>query len=439
MINRPEYLNDLIRWKDKDDMIKVVTGVRRCGKSTLFQLFQEYLKKEGVSDKQILNINLEMADNAPLLNWQKLHDYIEEHTIKDKMNYVFLDEIQMVEEYQRAVNSLRLKKNIDLYITGSNAYMFSQKLTTLLSGRYIEIKMLPLSFKEYMSVFPNLDESSYDKKFNDYVSYGSFPQIMNFYKKETTPLTSFPSGPKEVEPGKYAFSSVQNKLDEHAWHNYLDSLYNTIIVKDIMTRQGIQELSKLNRVIKFMFDNIGSETSLNNISNVLNNDLKLDPKESKIHVQTIEKYIDGLLDGYIFYKVLPSYLKGKSRLRSNAKYYAVDVGLKYFLLGGTSTQDAGHILENIVYLELKRRGYDVEAGKVGDMEVDFVAKLPGGKVEYYQVAQSVQSEEVLARELKSLQSLKDSYPKYILSRDYNNSNYNGIQHLNVLNWLMDKK
>ena len=188
-----------------------------------------------------------------------------------------------------------------------------------------------------------------------------------------------------------------------------------------------------------MFDNIGSETSLNNISNVLNNDLKLSPKESKIHVQTIEKYIDGLLDGYIFYKVSPNYLKGKSRLRSNAKYYAVDVGLKYFLLGGASAQDAGHILENIVYLELKRRGYDVETGKVGDMEVDFVAKLPGGKVEYYQVAQSVQSEEVLARELKSLQSIKDSYPKYILSRDYNNSNYNGIQHINVLNWLMDKK
>jgi predicted AAA+ superfamily ATPase len=206
-----------------------------------------------------------------------------------------------------------------------------------------------------------------------------------------------------------------------------------------MVRQGIYELSKLNRVIKFMFDNIGSETSLNNISNVLNTDLKLGPKESKIHVQTIEKYIDGLLDGYIFYKVSLSYLKGRLRLRGNAKYYAVDAGLRYFLLGGTSTQDAGHILENIVYLELKRRGYDVETGKVGNMEVDFVAKLPGGKMEYYQVAQSVQSEETLARELKPLQSLKDSYPKYILSRDYNNGNYNGIQHINVLNWLMDKK
>ena len=439
MINRPEYLNDLIRWKDKDDMIKVVTGVRRCGKSTLFQLFQEHLKNNGVSDKQILNINLEMADNAVLLNWQKLHDYIEEHTAKDQMNYVFLDEIQMVEEYQRAVNSLRLKKNIDLYITGSNAYMFSQKLSTLLSGRYIEIKMLPLSFKEYLSAFPNLDENSYDRKFNDYVSYGSFPQIMDFYKKETTPLFSFPKGPKEVEPNKYAFSSVQNNLDEHAWHNYLDSLYNTIIVKDIMARQGIQELSKLNRVIKFMFGNIGSETSLNNISNVLNNDLKLDAKESKIHVQTIERYIEGLLDSYIFYKVQPSSLKGKSMLRSNAKYYAVDVGLKYFLLGGNSTQDAGHILENIVYLELKRRGYTVEFDKEGGVEVDFVAKLPGGKVEYYQVTQSVQGEEILNRELKSLQAINDNYPKYILSRDYNNSNYNGIQHINVLNWLMGKK
>lgn len=439
MINRPEYLENLIRWKDVNDMIKVVTGVRRCGKSTLFQLFQEYLKKNGVTDKQIININLEMADNAPLLNWEKLHNHIEKITIKNKMNYVFLDEIQMVEEYQKAINSLRLKKNIDLYVTGSNAYMFSQKLTTLLSGRYIEIKMLPLSFKEYMSAFPNLDENSYDRKFNDYVSYGSFPQIMNFYKKEELAEWTTSEGHSIVtHEGEKIHFQIGRELNEHAWHNYLDSLYNTIIVKDIMARQGIQELSKLERVIKFMFDNIGSETSLNKISNTLNNDLKLNVKESKLHVQTIEKYIDGLLDGYVFYKVVPNYLKGKARLRSNAKYYAVDVGLKYFLLGGNSTQDAGHVLENIVYLELKRRGYTVESGKVGDMEIDFVAKLPGGKVEYYQVAQSVQSEETLKRELKSLQALKDSYPKFILSRDYNNSNYNGIQHINVLNWLMEK-
>ena len=411
MINRPEYLDTLIRWKNHDDMIKVVTGVRRCGKSTLFLLFQDYLKKNGVSEKQILGINLELAENAKFLDWRVLYDYVKEQALTDKMNYVFLDEIQMVPQYQRAVNGLRLRKNIDVYVTGSNAYMFSQKLTTLLSGRYIEIQMLPLSFKEYMSAFPGADENSPDKQFNDYVTRGSFPQTLNFYNAE-------------------------NEFDQLMWNNYMDSLYNTIIVKDIMARQGIQEISKLNRVIKFMFGNIGSETSLTNISNVINNDLKLKPAESKIHVQTIEKYLDALLDGYVFYKASPAYLKGKAMLRSNAKYYASDAGLRYFLLGGGLREDAGHILENIVYLELKRRGYNLQFGKVGGEEVDFVAAQPGGRVEYYQVAQSVLSEETLNRELAPLQAIKDNYPKYLLTRDYNNTNYQGIRHINVLQWLL---
>lgn len=412
MINRPEYLEKLIDWKDKSDLIKVVTGIRRCGKSTLFLLFQDYLKKNGISDKQIITINLEMAENNSLLDYKVLHEHILQKCKSKKMHYVFLDEIQMVDQYQKAVNSLRLKENIDLYLTGSNAYMFSQKLTTLLSGRYIEIKMLPLSFKEYMSAFENSTQQTYDTKFNDYVIFGSFPQILNFYNDKS-------------------------KVNETLWHDYLDSIYNTIIVKDIMARQGIKELSKLNRVIKFMFDNIGSETSINNISNVLNNDLKIKPKESKIHAQTIENYIQGLVDGYVFYKVTPEYLKGKNRLRSNSKYYAADTGLKYFLLGENATKDAGHILENIVFLELKRRGYDVETGKVGDNEIDFVAKKPFGTVEYYQVAQTIQDEETLKRELKPLQMLDDSYPKFILSRDYSNGNYKGIKHINVLKWLMN--
>ena len=332
MINRSEYLKTLIRWRDKNDLIKVVTGIRRCGKSTLFQLFQAYLKEQGVLDAQILSINLELADYAHLLDYQALHSYILSHCAPGKRTYVFLDEIQMVPEFQKAVNSLRLHKNIDLYITGSNAYMFSQKLTTLLAGRYIEIKMLPLSFKEYMSAFPELTENAYDRKFNEYITYGSFPQILDFYHK--------------------------GGFDNLAWHNYLESIYNTIIVKDIMARQGIKELSKLERVIRFMFSNIGSETSLSKISNVLNADAR-----GNIHVQTIENYIEGLLDGYAFYKVLPKYLKGKGRLRSHAKYYAADMGLRYFLLGGNAGQDAGHILENIVFLELKRRGYEVFIGK----------------------------------------------------------------------------
>ncbi len=405
MINRSEYLKTLIRWRDKNDLIKVVTGIRRCGKSTLFQLFQAYLKEQGVLDAQILPINLELADYAHLLDYQALHSYILSHCAPGKMTYVFLDEIQMVPEFQKAVNSLRLHKNIDLYITGSNAYMFSQKLTTLLAGRYIEIKMLPLSFKEYMSAFPELTENAYDRKFNEYITYGSFPQILDFYHK--------------------------GGFDNLAWHNYLESIYNTIIVKDIMARQGIKELSKLERVIRFMFSNIGSETSLSKISNVLNADAK-----GNIHVQTIENYIEGLLDGYAFYKVLPNYLKGKGRLRSNAKYYAADTGLRYFLLGGNAGQDAGHILENIVFLELKRRGYEVQTGRINQEEVDFVATLSGGKIEYYQVAQSILDENTFQREIKPLKAIKDNYPKFILTRDYNTGNDNGIEILNVLKWLM---
>jgi predicted AAA+ superfamily ATPase len=302
-------------------------------------------------------------------------------------------------------------------LQGSNAYMFSSSISTLLSGRFIEIKMLPLSFKEYMYAFQGMTNITLEVKFNDYLTHGSFSQLLDF-------LVSYPNSEIKV-------------LDKKAWHNYLGSLYNTIIVKDIMARRGIQDFSKLGRVIRFMFGNIGNETS-NNISNVINNDLKLKPNEKKIHAQTIERYLDSLTDGYVFYKATPYYIKGKERLRSNAKYYAVDTGLRYFLLGGTLQDDAGHILENIVYLELNRRGYKVEIGKIGIQEVDFVAQLPGGKIEYYQVAQRVIGEDTLKRELTPLLSIKDSYPKYLLTRDYNNSIYKGIQHINVINWLMGK-
>ncbi|MDR2616626.1 MAG: ATP-binding protein [Endomicrobium sp.] len=419
MINRPEYLADLVRFKDKDDLIKIVTGVRRCGKSTLFLLFQDYLLRNGVFKEQILHINLELAENSSLLAWQNLHKHVESHIEANKMNYVFLDEIQIVKDFPKAINSLRLKKNVDLYVTGSNAYMFSSSISTLLSGRFIEIKMLPLSFREYMYVFEGTPNITLEAKFNDYLIYGSFPQVLDFLM--------------------FSQTSEIKELDKKAWHSYLDSLYNTIIVKDIMSRRGIPDFSKLERIIRFMFGNIGSQTSINNISNVINNDLKSHPNEKKIHAQTIEKYIDSLTDGYVFYKTTSYYLKGKERLRSNAKYYAVDTGLRYFLLGGALQNDTGHILENVVYLELKRRGYKVEIGKIGDLEIDFVAQLPGGKIEYYQVAQSVISEDTLKRELTPLLSIKDSYPKYLLTRDYSNNIYKGIQHINIINWLLGKE
>ncbi|WP_010261800.1 ATP-binding protein [Treponema primitia] len=413
MINRPEYLADLLRWKDKDDLIKIITGVRRCGKSTLLMLFQDYLRNNGVKDSQILDINLEMAANDTLLDWKALHRYVEGHAAKGKKTYVLLDEIQMVSDFPRAVNSLRLKKNIDVYVTGSNASMLSKDIKNVLGGRTIEIKMLPFSFKEYLSSFPENDRTELDKKYNDYVTRGSFPQTIEFYTNTAA-------------------------YDERAWHTYMDSVYNTIIVKDVLSRQGIQEFSKLERVIAFMFSTIGSETSINNMGTTINNDMKGKPTDSKIHALTIERYLESLLDGYVFYKVNPSYLRGKNRLRSNAKYYAVDAGLRYFLLGGTAINDAGHVLENVVYLELLRRGYDVEFGKIGDTEIDFVARKPGGKVEYYQVTQTLMDKKVLERELGPLQQIQDNYPKFILSRDYDSSNFAGIRHINVLEWLTKK-
>jgi predicted AAA+ superfamily ATPase len=218
----------------------------------------------------------------------------------------------------------------------------------------------------------------------------------------------------------------------------MDSVYNTIIVKDVLSRQGVKEFSKLDRVIRFMFGNIGSETSINNMGTIINNDMSGKSADSKIHAETIGKYLDDLLDGYVFYKANPNFLKGKNALRSNAKYYAVDTGLRYFLLGGTSIDDSGHILENIVYLELLRRGWDVEFGKAGELEIDFVARKPGGKMEYYQVAQTLLDKTVLERELAPLQQLPDNYPKFILSRDYDSSNFAGIRHINVLEWLTMK-
>ena len=408
MIDRPVYLSGLLRWKDKNGLVKIVTGARRCGKSTLFALFQNRLRQDGVSDDRILHINLELANNAKLLDWQTLHNHVEANLAESGTTYVFLDEIQTVADFQRAVNSLRLNPKIDLYLTGSNAYMFSNELSTLISGRYIEIKMLPLSFKEFLSAFHSTPEPL-DRLFDRYVTFGSFPQTLYFYDRNN------------------------ETIDAVQWNDYMDSLYSTVIVKDVLSRQGIKEPEKLRRIVRFMFANVGNETSLNNISNTLSREN--DAKSGKIHAQTIEKYLECLLDAHVLYKAQPHFLKGKELLRSNAKYYAVDIGLRHYLIGSA---DAGAVLENIVYLELLRRGYKVETGKIGNREVDFVATRAGGELEYYQVSQSVIDQETLKRELASLQAVNDNYPKYLLTRDYSTANYEGIRHLNVLQWLAEK-
>lgn len=396
MINREEYLNELIRWKDKD-LIKVVTGIRRCGKSTLFDLFIDYLKMSGVKSNQIIYINLEDAD-YDFKDYKELYHFINEKIIFEDNFYVFLDEVQNVPGFQRAVDSLYIKKNVDVYITGSNAYLLSGELATLLSGRYIEIKMLPLSFKEYVSAF---DNNNYQQLFLDYMRNGGMPGNINILKSNV------------------------NDLDK-----YLDGIFSTIVYKDIMARNNITDKLLLESVIKYIFDSIGSPISIKKISDTLTS------KGISTSNHTVENYITALLESFLVYKAERFDVKGKNLLARDYKYYVVDSGLRSYLLGKKADSDMGHILENIVYLELLRRGYKVYVGKVDDLEVDFVAENRDG-LRYYQVALTVRDEKVLERELRSLQKTGDHYPKTLLTLDMDlETDYDGIRKVNVVDWLL---
>lgn len=396
MINREEYLDELIRWKDKD-LIKVVTGIRRCGKSTLFDLFIDYLKMSGVKSNQIIYINLEDAD-YDFKDYKELYHFINEKIISEDNFYVFLDEVQNVPGFQRAVDSLYIKKNVDVYITGSNAYILSGELATLLSGRYIEIKMLPLSFKEYISAF---DNNNYQQLFLDYMRNGGMPGNINILKSNV------------------------NDLDK-----YLDGIFSTIVYKDIMARNNITDKLLLESVIKYIFDSIGSPISIKKISDTLTS------KGISTSNHTVENYITALLESFLVYKAERFDVKGKNLLARDYKYYVVDSGLRSYLLGKKADSDMGHILENIVYLELLRRGYKVYVGKVDDLEVDFVAENRDG-LRYYQVALTVRDEKVLERELRSLQKTGDHYPKTLLTLDMDlETDYDGIKKINVVDWLL---
>lgn len=394
-IVRERYLEDLIHLKDKN-LIKVITGIRRCGKSTMFELYQDYLRTTGIGDEQIVSVNLEDGDYRNIRTAETLYGYIDEKLIKDKKNYVFLDEVQQVENFQEAVDWLYVKKNVDLYITGSNAYLLSGELATLLSGRYVEIKMLPLSFKEYISAFP--DKTNLAELYRDYLTNSSFPGTLELERKQDIRM-------------------------------YLEGIYNTILLKDIVTRKRISDAAMLESVVEFMFDNIGNLCSSSKIANSMTS------AGRKISVPTVESYLASLTDSYILYKAGRYDIKGKQYLATGFKYYVADMGLRYFLLG-TKQTDQGHILENIVYLELLRRGYEVHIGKIGDAEVDFIAVNSEG-VEYYQVAQTVLDEQTLQRELYSLEAVKDHNPKYLLTLDYTPlTSHNGIRQMNVLEWLV---
>ena len=401
MISRDEYLNILKRFKDKE-LIKVITGIRRCGKSTLLDIYQEYLKENGVEENQIISINLEDLEYNFIIDYMTLYKYINDK-LKDKRKYyIFIDEVQKIDEFQKAVDSLYIKKNVDLYITGSNANLLSSELATLLSGRYIEVKMLPLSFKEYKEAYKDLNNEDLYQK---YISLGSLPYTTSLDTEDDVSM-------------------------------YLSSVYNDIIIKDVMTRKKIQDETMLRNVANFAMDNIGSLLSTNNIANTMISDGK------DINVRTVEKYLEGFTESFFLYKASRYDIKGKEYLKTQGKYYVSDLGFRYFMLG-RKIGDFGHILENVVYLELLRRGYDVYIGKIDEYEVDFVAINNEGRL-YVQVTDTLKGLDendtrILDRELRSLKRINDNYEKIVLTSDkIPVSNEEGIKIRNVLEWLLDK-
>jgi len=395
-IYREQYLNKLISLKDKK-IIKVLTGIRRAGKSTILQEFKDYLLKNGVDKKNIIFINLDDKNYRHLLDSDELHDYILANVDLNKKNYIFLDEIQNVKEFEKCIDSLFLRDNLDIYITGSNSYMLSGELATYLTGRYIQIHVLPLSFKEYLSYYGESDEL---KKYNDYITYGGFPYLINL-------------------------DNNKDKLE------YLDSIYNTVIMKDVINRKKVNDPIMLESICRFLFDSIGSSISTKKISDTLASNGR------KNSVHTVEEYLNSLLESYILYKVNRYDIKGKELLKTQEKYYLSDIGLRTYLLGNSFGKDLGHIFENIIFLELKRRGYRIYIGKDNENEVDFVCETEN-EIIYIQVSLSVREETTLKRELKPLEMIQDHYKKYLITLDYDTNNYNGIKQISALDFLLDR-
>lgn len=396
LIQRTEYLKKLIAFKDKH-LIKVVTGIRRCGKSTLLEIYQKWLREQGVNDSQIISINFEDIDYEELTDYKKLYTYIKERLTEGSMTYIFLDEVQNVDNFAKVADSLYIKENVDLYITGSNAYMLSSEIATHISGRYVQIEMLPFSFKEYMESTGDMSER--DIKYTEYLQNSSFPYTLE----------------------------LKGQADEI--RDYLEALYNTIVVKDIIARKRISDPMMLKSVLRFIFDNIGNPLSSKKIADTMTS------AGRKVDSRTIEKYLDALTESYVIYQAKRYNIKGKQYLKTHEKYYVVDIGMRFMLLGSKNI-DAGHILENVVYLELLRRGYDVYVGKLDEFEVDFVAQNSKG-ITYFQVALSVRDEKTLQRELRPLQMIKDHYPKALLTMDEDpETHYDGIRRINARDWLL---
>ena len=407
MIQRKEYLDLLKKWKD-DQVIKVITGIRRCGKSTLLALYQDYLRSQGVADDQIIYVNFEELEYEDLLDYKALYNYIKSRLHPEKTTYIFLDEIQQVVNFQKAVDSLYVKQNVDIYITGSNAYLLSGELATLLSGRYVEINMLPLSFAEFCEIKGGADK---DALLAEYMRNGSLPYIAKL-------------------------GGEAEKVDM-----YLEGIYNTIVVKDIEERQKrketdpnkrkVNDIALLKNISKFLASSVGSPVSMKSIADYITSGGR------SISQATVSDYVDALVEPYIFYPAERYDVLGKQLLKTNQKMYIVDLGIRRHLLP-RKRYDLGFSLENVVYLELLRRGYEVNIGKVGTTEIDFIARK-GDNVLYFQVTASMVEETTFEREMAPLKAISDNYPKTVITLDrYTLGNYEGIQIVNAIDWLLDK-
>ena len=399
MVERGLYLNRLKQLKDQN-LIKVITGIRRCGKSTLLEAFMNELLKDGVATENIIFLNFEERENLHLTNWTTLYDEIIEQVNPDKKYYIFLDEVQLIDDFERLVNGLFTKKNIDLYITGSNAYLLSSELATLLTGRYIAINLQPYSFKEYVSAYS--EEKNTDRLFRKYINESCFPEAVTL-----------------------------SKNGENLVNDYLQSIYDTVIIKDISQRNSLRNVENLHRIVSFLFDSIGSYVSPTNIAAQLNHN-----SQKTISHNTIIKYLDFLTQSYILYAAPRYDIKGKELLSTNGKYYVVDLGLKNITATNKYEADLGRKLENIVYFELFRRGGKVYVGKHNDREIDFVVQKANNEREYYQVAYTVNDEKTFNREISAFDRIKDNYPKFLLTLDYDNTSINGIQKINLIDWLL---
>ncbi len=399
MIERGSYLKLLKQLKDQN-IIKVITGIRRCGKSTLLEAFMKELLNEGIAPENIIFLNFEERENLHLTNWTILYDEIIAKVISNNKYYVFLDEVQLINNFERLINSIFTKKNIDLYITGSNAYLLSSELATLLTGRYISINLQPYSFKEYASAFS--EEKNTDRLFRKYINESCFPEAVTL-----------------------------SKIDGNLVNAYLQSIYDTVIIKDISQRHSLRNVDNLHRVVSFLFDSIGSYVSPTNIAAQLNHN-----SQKKISHNTIIKYLEFLTQSYILYSAPRYDIRGKELLSTNGKYYVVDLGLKNISATNKYESDLGRKLENIVFFELVRRGGKVYVGKHDDREIDFVVQRANNEREYYQISYTVTDEKTFNREISAFDRINDNYPKFLLTMDYDNVSIRGIQKINIIDWLL---